>query len=107
MQLQLQHSSFFASPANHAVGPLIVVAVILERDSAMQQAQAVAKQNECLQSEVRARVPKALICLDFCITACCQLVCVRVCACVCACQTNTEFASPDMWLCRVRLLCRR
>ncbi len=94
MQLQLQRSSLFASPANHAVSPLSVVAVIVQRDSAVQQAQAVTKQNECLQSEVRARVRKAQICQGSCITACCQLVCVsvcvRVCVCVCAHARHTQ-----------------
>ena len=74
MQTQLQHISLFASPVNHAISPLSVVAVIEERDSATQQAQAVAKQNECLQSEVRARIRKLEICQGSCITACCQLV---------------------------------
>ena len=74
MQLQLQHISLFASPVNHAIIPLSVVAVIVQRDSATQQAQAVAKQNDCLQSEVRARIRKLQICQGPCITACCQLV---------------------------------
>jgi hypothetical protein len=82
MQLQLQRSSLFASPANHAVGPLSVVAVIMQRDSAVQQALAMAKQNECLQSEVRAHILKAEKCQGSCITACCQLMgllCLRAC----------------------------
>jgi len=80
------------------LAPLSVVAVIVQRDSAVQQAHAVAKQNERLQTEVRACVPKVVICQGSCITACCQplCVCVCVCVCVCACQTLREITSPEV-----------
>jgi len=86
------------------LAPLSVVAVIVQRDSAVQQAHAVAKQNERLQTEVRACVPKVVICQGSCITACCQPLCVCVCVCVHA-KRSERLPAPRCD--RVKLLCRR